>query len=73
MNEWISYLKGCVNLALENGLWLSLTTHPSTSFKHDPEAIYLREIFDYCNQNSDIILCNYQDMYRWISMEKNRV
>ena len=73
VNEWISYLKKCINLALENGLWLSLTTHPSTSFKHDPEAIYLREIFDYCSQNPDIILCNYQDMYRWISVEKNRV
>lgn len=67
IEEWISYLKGCVDIALRNNLWLSLTTHPSTSFKHDPQALYLRIIFDYCSDNSDIILCNYQDIYRWIS------
>lgn len=69
IEEWISYLKECVDLALRNNLWLSLTTHPSTSFKHDPQAIYLRSIFDYCSERSDIILCNYQDMYRWISAD----
>jgi peptidoglycan/xylan/chitin deacetylase (PgdA/CDA1 family) len=73
VDEWIDYLKGCVDLALENGLWLSLTTHPSTSFKHDPHARYLKEIFEYCHLNPDIILCNYQDLFRWISAENGSV
>ena len=72
VDEWIAYLRGCVDLAYESNLWLSLTTHPSTSFKHDPQARYLREIFDYCRQKPDIIICNYQDLYRWIAAENGR-
>lgn len=72
LGDWITYLKGCIDLAIEKSLWLSLTTHPSTSFKHDPQALYLTEIFKYCHQNPDIILCNYRDLNRWISAEHGR-
>ena len=61
-----------MDLAYENNLWLSLTTHPSTSFKHDPQARYLREIFEHCRQKPDIVICNYQDLYRWIAAENGR-
>ena len=69
-DDWIAYLKLCVDIAYENNLFLALTTHPSTSFKHDREAKYVKEIFAYCRQNPDILLCTYQDMYRWIANDK---
>jgi peptidoglycan/xylan/chitin deacetylase (PgdA/CDA1 family) len=71
LDEWIAYLKQCVDIAREKNLFLSLTVHPSTSFKHDAQARYLKEIFAYCQQWPDIILCTYRDMYRWISNDKS--
>jgi len=65
-DDWITYLKKCVDIAYENNLFLALTTHPSTSFKHDRDAKYVTEIFKYCRQKPDIKLCTYQDFYRWI-------
>ena len=70
VDEWIAYLKQCIDIAYENNLFLALTVHPSTSFKHDPEARYLEEIFAYCRQRPDILVCTYRDMYRWISGDK---
>ena len=70
-NDWIAYLKHFIDVAYEKRLFLTLTVHPSTSFKHDPQAKYVTEIFSYCRQKPDIVLCTYQDMYRWIISEKN--
>ncbi len=70
VDEWIAYLKLCVDIAYENNLFLALCAHPSTSFKHDREAKYVKEIFAYCRQKPDILLCTYQDMYRWIANDK---
>ena len=69
-DDWIRYLKKCVDVAYEHNLFLALTVHPSTSFKHDPQAKYVKEIFAYCREKPDILLCTYQDMYRWIASEK---
>ena len=70
VEEWIGYLKQCVDLAYSRNLFLCLTVHPSTSFKHDPEARYVREILAYCREKSDIVVCTYRDMYRWIAYER---
>jgi hypothetical protein len=70
VDEWIAYLKQCVDIAREKNLLLALTVHPSTSFKHDREARYLKEILAYCQRWPDIIVCTYRDMYRWISNDK---
>ncbi|MFC2099023.1 polysaccharide deacetylase family protein [Bacteroidota bacterium] len=70
VDEWIGYLKACVDLAYEQNLFLSLTVHPSTSFKHDPKARYVKELMEYCRKRPDILVCTYSDMYRWISKEK---
>ena len=67
IEEWISYLKQCIDLAYSHNLFLCLTVHPSTSFKHDPEAKYIREILAYCRERPDILLCTYRDIYRWVS------
>lgn len=70
VDEWIVYLKQCIDIAYQKNLFLSLTVHPSTSFKHDPQARYLAEVFAYCRQRPDILVCTYRDMYRWISQDK---
>ena len=67
IEEWIAYLKQCIDLAYSRNLFLCLTVHPSTSFKHDPEARYVKEILDYCREKPDIIICTYRDMYRWLA------
>ena len=67
IEEWIAYLKQCIDLAYSRNLFLCLTVHPSTSFKHDPEAKYLQEILVYCRQKLDIVLCTYRDIYRWLA------
>ena len=66
VDDWIAYLKLCVDIAYENNLFLALAVHPSTSFKHDREAKYVTEIFEYCREKPDIKLCTHQDIYRWI-------
>ncbi len=71
VDEWIAYLKGCVDIAYEKNLFLCLTTHPSTSFKHDPKARYLDELFAYCRERSDIRLCTYREMFAWIDADKS--
>ncbi len=72
IDEWIAYLKGCVDLACERNLFLALTVHPSTSFKHDRKARYVKELLEYCRKRPKILVCTYRDMYRWISSEKNK-
>jgi len=67
IEDWIAYLKQCIDLAYSRNLFLCLTVHPSTSFKHDPEARYVKEILAYCRQKPDIVLCTYRDMYRWLA------
>jgi peptidoglycan/xylan/chitin deacetylase (PgdA/CDA1 family) len=44
VEEWIACLKRAVDYAYDHNLFLNLTVHPSTSFKHDPEGLYLREV-----------------------------
>lgn len=70
VDEWIAYLKACVDISYERNLILSLTVHPSTSFKHDPKARYVKELIEYCRKRPKILFCTYQDMHRWISNEK---
>ncbi len=70
--EWISYLKKAVDFAYEKNLYLSVTVHPSTSFKHDPEGKYLKEVYEYCQKRHDIILCTTRDIYRWVANEKKQ-
>ena len=70
VDEWIAYLKACVDIAYERNLFLSLTVHPSTSFKHDRKARYVKELMEYCRKRPKILVCTYRDMYRWISNEK---
>jgi len=72
IDEWIAYLKGCVDLSYERNLFLALTVHPSTSFKHDRKARYVKELLAYCRKRHKILVCTYRDMYRWISSEKNK-
>lgn len=72
INEWIAYLKGCIDIAYERNLFLSLTVHPSTSFKHDPKARYVKELLAYCRQKREVLVCTYRDMYRWIANEKEK-
>ena len=72
IDEWIAYLKGCVDLAYERSLFLALTVHPSTSFKHDRKARYVKELLEYCRKKPKILVCTYRDMYRWISKEKDK-
>ncbi len=67
LEDWINYLKRAVDYAYENNLYLSVTVHPSTSFKHDPKARYLDEVYAYCRKKSDIVLCTTRDIYRWVS------
>jgi len=67
IEDWIAYLKQCVDLAYDRNLFLCLTVHPSTSFKHDPEARYVKEILAYCRQKPDIVICSYRDIYRWLA------
>jgi peptidoglycan/xylan/chitin deacetylase (PgdA/CDA1 family) len=69
-DDWIAYLKQCVDIAYENNLFLALTTHPSTSFKHDRDAKYVRDIFAYCRQKPDVKICTYRDIYRWIANDQ---
>ncbi|MFQ6043632.1 MAG: hypothetical protein ACE5PV_22490 [Candidatus Poribacteria bacterium] len=66
-NTSVSTLKQCVDLAYDCNLFLCLTVHPSTSFKHDPEARYVKEILAYCRRKPDIMLCTYRDIYRWLA------
>ncbi len=73
VDEWIAYLKGCVDIAYEKNLFLCLTTHPSTSFKHDPKARYLDELFAYCRKRPDIRLCTYREMFAWIDADKSSI
>ena len=72
IDEWIAYLKACVDIAYEQNLFLSLTVHPSTSFKHDPKARYIKELLEYCRKRPKILFCTYRDMYRWIANEKEK-
>lgn len=72
VDEWIGYLKKCVDLAYERNLFLSLTVHPSTSFKHDRKARYVKELMEYCRKRPKILICTYRDMYRWISNEQDK-
>ena len=72
VDEWIAYLKKCVDLAYEQNLFLSLTVHPSTSFKHDRKARYVKELFEYCRKRPKILICTYRNMYRWIANEKEK-
>lgn len=69
VDDWIAYLKQCVDIAYEQNLFIALTVHPSTSFKHDPEARYVKELFEYCHQRSDIKICTYRDLYNWIDSD----
>ena len=68
IHEWIGYLKRCVDLAYDNNLFYAQTVHPSTSFKHDPRARYLHELLEYCRKRPDIVVCTFQDMYRWLTV-----
>lgn len=72
-DDWIGYLKKCVDVAYANNLFLALTVHPSTSFKHDPEARYVKEIFEYCRQKPGTLLCTYQDIYRWLTNDQTGI
>lgn len=67
LDEWIEYLKKCVDVAYDNHLFYAQTVHPSTSFKHDREARYLSEILEYCRQRPEIVVCTFQDMYGWLA------
>jgi peptidoglycan/xylan/chitin deacetylase (PgdA/CDA1 family) len=66
-DDWIAYLKQCVDIAYEQNLFLSLTVHPSTSFKHDPKARYVTKLLEYCRQKPDIRICTYRDIYSSIN------
>jgi hypothetical protein len=65
VDDWIAYLKAAVDFAYEQKLLVTFTVHPSTSFKHDWDGRYLSEVFAYCRQRPDILLCTYGDIYRW--------
>ena len=69
LDDWIGYLKKCVDVAYDNNLFYAQTVHPSTSFKHDREARYLSEILEYCRQKPDIVVCTFQEMYKWLAEE----
>ncbi len=73
VDEWIAYLKGCVDIACERNLFLSLTAHPSTSFKHDPQARYVKELLAYCRKKPGVVFCTYRDMHRWIAADKTSI
>ena len=63
VDQWVAYLKRGVDFAAAQGLVLSLTLHPSTSFKHDPKARYLDEVLAYCRQRSDVRVGTYGDIH----------
>jgi len=65
--EWIAYLKRAVDYAYDCGLFLNLTVHPSTSYKHDPEGLYLREVLAHCRTKPDVVVATYRDVYRWLT------
>jgi peptidoglycan/xylan/chitin deacetylase (PgdA/CDA1 family) len=67
VDDWIGYLKKCVDVAYEGNLFYCQTVHPSTSFKHDPEARYVRELFEYCRSKPGIVIATFRDVYRWLS------
>ena len=67
LEEWIEYLKKAVDFAYEHKLVYALVVHPSTSFKHDPEGKYLKQMLSYCREKEGIIICTYRDIYNWIS------
>ncbi len=72
LDEWIAHLKQCIDFAYNRNLFLSLTVHPSTSFKHDPDARYLKEILSYCRQRPEIQICTFRDIYRWIDNDRKK-
>jgi len=65
VDDWIAYLKRAVDFAHEGGLLCAFVLHPSTSFKHDPEARYLDELLSYCRQKPGTISCTFRDIYEW--------
>jgi len=69
LGEWIAYLKRAVDHAHDHNLFLNLTVHPSTSFKHDREGLYLREVLAYCRTKPDVVVATYGDVYRWLAAD----
>ena len=67
--EWFKFVDGWYD-GWDWDLTPKVAGHPSTSFKQDPEAKYVTEIFAYCRERPDILLCTCQNMYRWIANEK---
>lgn len=72
VDDWIAYLKRAVDFAYEHRLFVAFAVHPSTSFKHDPEARYLSEVLAHCRQRSDILVCTFPDIYRWVANDAER-
>ena len=70
VEAWIKYLKRAIDFVYNRGLFLSLTLHPSTSFKHDRDAKYLREILSYCQQRG-IPVCTYRDIYNLVARSRS--
>ena len=66
VEDWIAYLKRAVDFVYEQRLVLSLTVHPSTSFKHDPKGEYIKEILSYCTQKPGTLIGTYRDIYQLV-------
>jgi len=69
VDDWIAYLKRAVDFVYDRGLFLTLTVHPSTGFKHDPEARYLGQLLSYCREKPGTIVCTYRDIFRWVERD----
>jgi len=72
VEEWVKYLKQAIDFVYNHGLLLSLTLHPSTSFKHDPEGKHIKEILSYCQQKPGTLVCTYRDIYQLVNSEGTR-
>ena len=73
LDEWIGYLKKCLDLAYEGNLFYCQTVHPSTSFKHDPEARYVREVLEYCREKPGVIIATFRDVFQVVVKRKDTV
>jgi len=70
LNDWIEYLKKCVDFVYERGLTFNACVHPITHLKYDPEGRVLEEILLHCREkHEEVFVCTQRDIYRWVTSQ----
>ena len=70
LDDWIEYLKRCVDFVYEQSLTFNACVHPITHLKHDPQGRVLEGLLSHCQEKpEEVLVCTQRDVYRWVTSQ----